>query len=76
MCDGSTQILITEKKVEPKRLHVYLTQLHPWHYGATSEDGAVFFQNMIIKGKKRLRGGTIFQNGSMLEPFWLHCFSQ
>ena len=32
----------------------YITQLHPWHLenSATSEGGAIFFRNMIIKEKK------------------------
>ncbi len=33
---------------------------------------------MIIKGKNgsTLQGGTVFQHGSRVEPFWLHFFSQ
>ncbi len=33
---------------------------------------------MFIKGKNgsTLQGGTVFQNGSRVEPFWLHFFSQ
>ncbi len=37
-----------------------------------------FFLNMIIKGKNgsTLQDGTVFQNGSRVEQFWLHFFSQ
>ncbi len=35
-------------------------------------------RNMIIKGNNgsTVQGGTVFQNGSRVEPFWLHFFSQ
>ncbi len=50
----------------PGAISWYVTQLHPWHY----------FLNMIIKEKNgsTLQGGTVFQNGSRVEPFWLHFF--
>ncbi len=34
------------------------------------------FSNMIIKEKMAplLKSGAVFQNGSRVEPFWLHFF--
>ncbi len=64
------------KKVEPK-------QLHPWSRFMVRNSApplALFWchLNMIIKGKNgsTLQGGTVFLNGSRVEPFWLHFFSQ
>ncbi len=44
--------------------------------GATSEGGAIFFLNMIMKEKNgsTLQSGIVFQNSSRVEPFWLHLF--
>ncbi len=39
-------------------------RLHPWS------------RFMVRKNGSTLQGGTIFQNGSRVQPFWLHFFSQ
>ncbi len=62
------------KKVEPK-------QLQPWSRFMVRNSApplALFWCHMIIKGKNgsTLQGGTVFQNGSRVEPFWFHFFSQ
>ncbi len=43
------------------------TKQYHFDPGAISEDGVVFFPNT-------LQCGTIFQNGSTVELFWLHFF--
>ncbi len=57
--------------------------LEPFHHRyitSSSTPGTILVPplNMIIKGKNgsTLRGGTVFQTGSRVEPFWLHFFSQ
>ncbi len=46
--------------------------------GTTLVRGTVFSSNMIIKEKMAplLKSGAVFQNGSRVEPFWLHFFFQ
>ncbi len=63
---------LTEKKVEPKRLH-------PWSRFMVLNSApplALFWCHDYFKGKNgcTLRGGTIFQIGFRVEPFWLNFF--
>ncbi len=49
-----------------------------YHFSTTLESSTIFFSNMIIKEKNgsTFQSGTVVQNGSRVEPFWLHFFSQ